>query len=83
MKFMLTPTRYGRTLLFQSNNIHYPENEFCLTSFTGEEIVKQFDEGSYLDGESMAIIIDDFTKNTSPLYQTGERVLLSQQFIMV
>jgi hypothetical protein len=50
--------------------------------YTGAEIKKQFGVNQLLDGTSMDYIIDEM-RSTSDLYATGERVLLSQGFIMV
>ncbi|KAM0829366.1 hypothetical protein ACQ4PT_066917 [Festuca glaucescens] len=49
---------------------------------TGAEIKRQFGNGEFLDGGTMDYIIDEM-RTTSELYDTGERVLLSQGFIMV
>ncbi|KAM0834426.1 hypothetical protein ACQ4PT_063585 [Festuca glaucescens] len=48
---------------------------------TGAEIKRQFANGEFMDGGTMDYIIDEM-KTTSELYDTGERVLLSQGFIM-
>ena len=52
------------------------------SSYTGADIKEQFCVGELLDGTTMDYIIDEM-RSTSDLYATGERVLLSQGFIMV
>ncbi|KAM0911206.1 hypothetical protein ACQ4PT_013651 [Festuca glaucescens] len=47
----------------------------------GADIGRQFSSGQFLDGTTMDYIIDEM-RSTSDLYATGERVLLSQGFIM-
>ena len=49
---------------------------------SGADIGRQFSSGQFLDGTTMDYIIDEM-RSTSDLYATGERVLLSQGFIMV
>ncbi|KAM0928685.1 hypothetical protein ACQ4PT_002634 [Festuca glaucescens] len=51
------------------------------SSYTGADIKEQFGLGELIDGTTMDYIIDEM-RSTSDLYATGERVLLSQGFIM-
>ena len=53
-----------------------------MVPINGADIKRQFSSGEFLDGGTMDYIIDEM-KTTSELYDTGERVLLSQGFIMV
>ncbi|KAM0847900.1 hypothetical protein ACQ4PT_054735 [Festuca glaucescens] len=52
-----------------------------MVPINGADIKRQFSSGKFLDGGTMDYIIDEM-KTTSELYDTGERVLLSQGFIM-
>ncbi|KAM0858204.1 hypothetical protein ACQ4PT_047984 [Festuca glaucescens] len=53
-----------------------------MVPINGADIKRQFSSGEFLDGGTMDYIIDEM-KTTSELYDTRERVLLSQGFIMV
>ncbi|KAM0922830.1 hypothetical protein ACQ4PT_005923 [Festuca glaucescens] len=52
-----------------------------MVPINGTDIKRQFSSGEFLDGGTMDYIIEEM-KTTSKLYDTGERVLLSQGFIM-
>jgi hypothetical protein len=70
-----------RTEVFRAPVMHSSVPDMN-TSYTGLEIKKQFGPKELMDGNSIDYIIDEMT-STSDLYASGERVLLSQGFIMV
>jgi hypothetical protein len=79
--YFLTSGFSCRIEIFNAPVMHSTVPDFD-TRYTGAEIKTQFGVNQLLDGTTMDYIIDE-VRNTSDLYATGERVLLSQGFIMV
>ena len=79
--YFLTSGFSCRIEIFNAPVMHSTVPDFD-TRYTGAEIKNQFGVNQLLDGTSMDYIIDEM-RSTSDLYATGERVLLSQGFIMV
>ncbi|KAM0850223.1 hypothetical protein ACQ4PT_053242 [Festuca glaucescens] len=78
--YILKSNKFLDTKVFDAPAMHsvVPDMRIPLS---GNEIKKQFGTGEFRDGATMDYIIDEM-KTTSELYHTGERVLLSQGFIM-
>ncbi|KAM0908765.1 hypothetical protein ACQ4PT_015247 [Festuca glaucescens] len=77
---LLKKKKYDGTEVFNAPVMHSSIPDLT-SSYTGADIKEQFGVGELLDGTTMDYIIDEM-RSTSDLYATGERVLLSQGFIM-
>ncbi|KAM0918221.1 hypothetical protein ACQ4PT_008839 [Festuca glaucescens] len=77
---LLRTNKFVATEVFNAPVMHSAVPDMTVP-ITGDEIKRQFGKGEFLDGATMDYIIDEM-KTTSKLYDTGERVLLSQGFIM-
>ncbi|KAM0876608.1 hypothetical protein ACQ4PT_036061 [Festuca glaucescens] len=81
VNLLVRSNRFAKTVVFNAPVMHSAVDDMKVP-ITGTDIKRQFSSGEFLDGGTMDYIIDEM-KTTSELYDTGERVLLSQGFIMI
>ncbi|KAM0840236.1 hypothetical protein ACQ4PT_059839 [Festuca glaucescens] len=79
--YLLKSNKFLDTKVFDAPAMHSDVPDMRIP-LSGNEIKKQFGTSEFLDGATMDYIIDEMN-TTSELYHTGERVLLSQGFIMM